>query len=120
MFGKGAAEKRGPRDDQWRVHAVRHVTWRQRAACPCSARWPWPAWNHAQRDTGDVLDALLSRGIKIRMERATADDPPAKVTRATEAEGVKAREWLAAWAAQVRDEVADAEPDMPEGHHRPS
>jgi hypothetical protein len=65
--------------------------------------------------TGDTLNALLSRGIKIRMTKAPSDNPPAKVTRAAEEAAAKARVWLERWAAQVRDEVADAQPEVPEG-----
>ncbi|HSR25778.1 MAG TPA: DUF3631 domain-containing protein, partial [Candidatus Eisenbacteria bacterium] len=62
----------------------------------------------------EALAALLSRGIKIRMSKA-GEDRPAKITRNSEAEAAQVRTWLANWAAQVRDEVADAEPQMPEG-----
>lgn len=62
----------------------------------------------------ETLQALMSRGIKIRMTRAPGDDQPAKISRQTEAEAAQAKTWLEAWAAQVRDDVADAQPDMPE------
>lgn len=68
-----------------------------------------------EKATGDLLAALLSRGIKIRMRPAPSDDQPAKVTRETELQGTSARKWLADWAAQVRGQVASAQPDMPEG-----
>ena len=63
----------------------------------------------------ETLNALFSRGVKVRMEKAAPGDQPAKMGRSTEGEAVRARAWLEAWAAQVRDEVADAEPEMPEG-----
>jgi len=65
--------------------------------------------------TGDTLKALLSRGIKIRMRKATGDDRPAKMTAATEDAAVKVRHWLGIWAGQVRGEIADAQPEVPEG-----
>jgi hypothetical protein len=68
-----------------------------------------------EKGTGGLLAALLSRGIKIRMTRAPGGDQPAKMTREAEHQGAGAREWLASWAAQVRDQVAAAQPDMPEG-----
>ena len=57
-----------------------------------------------EKGTGDTLTALLSRGVRIRMQRAGKDDRPAKVTRVTEDQGEKMRDWLEAWASQVRDE----------------
>jgi hypothetical protein len=68
-----------------------------------------------EKATGDLLTALLSRGIKIRMSKAPGGDPPAKMTREAGHQGARAREWLASWAAQVRDQVAGAQPDTPEG-----
>lgn len=65
--------------------------------------------------TGDMLNALMSRGVKIRMQKATGDDRPAKLTRQGEEAAAKAKVWLERWAAQVRDEVAAAEPEIPEG-----
>ena len=65
--------------------------------------------------TGDMLNALMSRGVKIRMEKAKGDDRPAKLTRHGEDAAAKAKVWLERWAAQVRDEIADAEPEVPEG-----
>jgi Protein of unknown function (DUF3631) len=62
-----------------------------------------------------TLAALFTRGIKIRMVKASGADAPAKMTRTSKTEAVKARAWLEAWAAEVRDEVADAQPAMPEG-----
>lgn len=67
-----------------------------------------------EKATGDTLTALLSRGVRIRMEKAAKDNPPAKVTRVTEGQGEKINKWLTAWASQVRDELADCQPDMPE------
>jgi Protein of unknown function (DUF3631) len=67
-----------------------------------------------EKGTGDTLNALLSRGIKIRMRKAPKDNRPAKVTRVTDGQGAKLHDWLKAWAAQVRDELADAQPEMPE------
>ena len=68
----------------------------------------------AEKDTGDKLKALFSRGFKIRMEMASKDDRPGKVRRRQEEQAGKLNEWLQAWAAQVRDDLADAEPIMPE------
>jgi len=68
-----------------------------------------------EKGTGDTMTALLTRGIKIRMRKATGDGRPAKLTRSSECEAVKAQGWLELWASQVRDEVADAEPEIPEG-----
>ena len=56
-----------------------------------------------EKDTGDTLTALLTRGFKIRMRKSSRDDRPAKIGRRTEAEGAKLKEWLGAWAAQIRD-----------------
>jgi Protein of unknown function (DUF3631) len=67
-----------------------------------------------EKATGDTLTALLSRGVRIRMKKAGKDNAPAKVTRVTEGQGVRMNEWLTAWASQVRDELADYQPDMPE------
>lgn len=67
-----------------------------------------------EKDTGDSLTALLSRGFKIRMRKSPKTDRPAKITRRTEAEGAQLKVWLSAWAAQIRDSVPDAEPVMPE------
>lgn len=63
----------------------------------------------------ETLNALMTRGIKIRMVKASGADQPAKLTRNAAAEAKQARTWLEAWAAQVRDEIAGAQPDMPEG-----
>jgi hypothetical protein len=65
--------------------------------------------------TGTALEALLSRGVKVRMVRASGDDAPVRMSRGAEGEAAQAQKWLAAWAAQVRDEIADAEPELPEG-----
>lgn len=65
--------------------------------------------------TGDTLNALMSRGVKIRMEKASGDNRPPKLTRQAEDGADKAKMWLERWAAQVRDEVAAAEPEIPEG-----
>ena len=67
-----------------------------------------------EKATGNSLDALLSRGFKIRMKRAGKDDRPAKVSRVAEGQAAKLNEWLQAWAAQVRDALADYQPEMPE------
>jgi hypothetical protein len=68
-----------------------------------------------EKGTGDSLNALMSRGIKIRMRKASGEDRPAKMTRNTECEAAQAKAWLERWAAQVRDEVADAQPESVEG-----
>jgi len=67
-----------------------------------------------EKATGNSMDALLSRGFKIRMKRAGKNDRPAKVSRVAEGQAAKLNEWLQAWASQVRDELADYQPDMPE------
>jgi len=67
-----------------------------------------------EKATGDTLTALLSRGVRIRMKKAGKDNAPAKVTRITEDQGAKMNEWLTAWASQVRDELTDYQPAMPE------
>ena len=67
-----------------------------------------------EKDTGDSLVALLSRGFKIRMRKSPKSDRPAKITRRTEVEGAQLKVWLGAWAAQIRDGVPDAEPVMPD------
>jgi len=68
-----------------------------------------------EKNTGDKLTALLTRGIKIRMQKASGEDRPPKLTRHGEEAAAKAKVWLERWAAQVRDEVAAAEPEIPEG-----
>jgi len=68
-----------------------------------------------ETDTGDKLAALLSRGIKIRMEKASGQDRPPNLTRRAEDAAANAKTWLERWAAQVREQVADAEPEIPEG-----
>jgi Protein of unknown function (DUF3631) len=68
-----------------------------------------------EKATGDMLTALLSRGVKIRMEKASGQGRPPKLTRQAEDAAGKAKMWLTRWAAQVRDEIADADPDVPEG-----
>lgn len=68
-----------------------------------------------EKATGDRLTALMSRGVKIRMEKASGEDRPPRLTRDAEESADGAKMWLERWAAQVRDEVADAEPEMPEG-----
>ena len=68
-----------------------------------------------ETDTGDTLTALLSRGIKIRMTKAPSDNRPAKLTANAEEAAGKAKIWLERWAGQVRDEVAAAQPEVPEG-----
>ncbi len=71
-----------------------------------------------EKDTGNALNALLSRGFKIRMRQVPKTEPkanrPAKITRRTEAEGAQLKVWLSAWAAQIRDSVPSAEPVMPD------
>ena len=67
-----------------------------------------------EKATGDTLTALLSRGVRIRMKKAGKNDRPAKVTRVTEDQGKRMNDWLTAWASQVRDELADYQPKMPE------
>lgn len=68
-----------------------------------------------EKGTGDTLNALMSRGVKIRMQRAGGDDRPAKVTQVSEGQAVKLSGWLAAWAAQERAGLAVADPVAPEG-----
>jgi hypothetical protein len=68
-----------------------------------------------EKATGEKLNALLSRGVKIRMEKASGEGRPPKLTRQAEESAGKARMWLERWAAQVRDEVAAAVPEIPEG-----
>ena len=68
-----------------------------------------------EKDTGDSLKALLSRFVKIRMVKMTGEDRPPKLTRKAEAGAAQAQMWLTRWAAQVRGEVADADPEIPEG-----
>jgi hypothetical protein len=68
-----------------------------------------------EKNTGDKLAALLSRGVKIRMEKASGENRPPKLTKHGEDAAGKAKMWLERWAAQVRDEVAAAEPEIPEG-----
>ena len=65
--------------------------------------------------TGDKLKPLFTRGPKIRMEKAAGEDRPPKLTRQGEDAADKAKVWLERWAAQVRDEVASAEPEIPDG-----
>ena len=68
-----------------------------------------------EKNTGETLKALLSRGVKIRMEKAGGEDRPPKLTRKAEDAAGDAKMWLTRWAAQVRGEVAGAEPEIPEG-----
>ena len=68
-----------------------------------------------ETDTGDKLTALLSRGVKIRMEKAAGENRPPKLTRKAEDAAGQAKMWLERWAAQVRSEIAGAEPEIPEG-----
>ena len=67
-----------------------------------------------EKQTGETLKALLSRGFRIRMVKASKDDRPAKITRVTEGQAAQLKMWLAAWAAQERDGLAEAQPVMPE------
>ena len=67
-----------------------------------------------EKETGEKLKALLTRGFKIRMRKAPKDDRPAKVTLVTEGQAAQLKVWLAAWAAQERDGLAEAQPVMPE------
>jgi Protein of unknown function (DUF3631) len=68
-----------------------------------------------ESQTGDTLKATLSRGIKIRMHRAVGDAAPARLDRTAEEQGAKLQAFLAAWAAQERDALTDATPEIPEG-----
>lgn len=65
--------------------------------------------------TGDKLTALFTRFVKIRMEKASGENRPPKLTRKAEEAAENAKTWLERWAAQVRGEVADAEPEIPDG-----
>ena len=67
-----------------------------------------------EKATGDTLTALLSRGVRIRMQKAGKEDRPAKVTRVTEGQGEKIKKWLEAWASQVLNSIKDYQPEMPE------
>ena len=68
-----------------------------------------------ETDTGDKLAPLLSRGVKIRMTKASGENRPPRLTTHAEDAAAKAKLWLERWAAQVRDEVASADPELPEG-----
>jgi hypothetical protein len=81
---------------------------------PCFGPIAMAGLDVLEKDTGEALSALLSRGFKIRMRKSPKTDRPAKITRQTEVEGAKLKDWLGAWAAQIRDSVPDAEPVMPD------
>lgn len=68
-----------------------------------------------ETQTGDTLAALMSRGITVRMRKAAGEDAPPRMTVAAETAAGKAKTWLERWAGQVRDEVAGAEPELPDG-----
>jgi hypothetical protein len=65
--------------------------------------------------TGGTLEALLSRCIRIRMRRAT--QPVADLTARADRGGSLLRQALGSWAGAHAEELADAEPELPEGVH---
>lgn len=65
---------------------------------------------------GHLPDTILSRSIVIRMRRRSAAERVEPYRRRVHApEGDALRNRIAAWAASIQDEVADAWPMMPDG-----
>jgi hypothetical protein len=65
---------------------------------------------------GWLPDTILTRSVIIRMRRRHADEHIESYRRRVHSpEGHQLRDALAAWAASVVDELAQAFPDMPEG-----
>ena len=67
-----------------------------------------------EKQAGEALKALLTRGVKIRMQKAAGKDKPPKFPADAEEQGAMIRQWLTVWAAQVRDQVKACQPEMPE------
>ncbi len=65
--------------------------------------------------TGGTLEALLSRCIRIRMHRAAM--PVADLTTRADRGAALLRQALGSWAGAHAGELADAEPELPEGVH---
>jgi hypothetical protein len=65
---------------------------------------------------GGLPDTLLSRSVVVRMRRrARAERIEQFRRRQHAADGHQLRDWLAAWADEIRDKVTGAWPDMPAG-----
>ncbi|MFF4673044.1 DUF3631 domain-containing protein [Streptomyces sp. NPDC001279] len=65
---------------------------------------------------GSLPDTILTRSVIIRMRRRARNERVEPYRqRLHEQEGHALRERLAEWAEQVRDEVRDAWPDLPDG-----
>ncbi|GAB2770121.1 DUF3631 domain-containing protein [Streptomyces daliensis] len=70
----------------------------------------------AMAGLGSLPDTILTRSIIIRMrKRAPNEKVEPYRLRLHEKQGHALRDQLAQWADQVRDQVADAWPEMPEG-----
>lgn len=70
----------------------------------------------AMAGLGDLPDTILTRSVIVRMRRRAAGERVEPYRRRVEAgTGHDLREQLAAWADTVRDCVADAWPEMPDG-----
>ncbi len=65
---------------------------------------------------GSLPDTILTRSVIIRMRRRARNEKAEPYrSRIHEKEGFALRDRLATWAEQVRDQVAGAWPEMPEG-----
>jgi len=74
-----------------------------------------------EKNAGEQMKATLSRGIRIRMEPAPADDLPRDLDEYAESKAGEIRRWMAVWAGQVAGQVAKAVPEVPAGiHGRPA
>ncbi|MGW5677565.1 DUF3631 domain-containing protein [Streptomyces sp. NPDC003860] len=78
---------------------------------------PFPVYAAlATAGLGDLPDTILTRSVVIRMRRRAPNEKvEAFRERINVAEGSTLRDRLAEWADTVRDDVAGAWPDMPEG-----
>jgi hypothetical protein len=70
----------------------------------------------AMAGLGSLPDTILTRSVIIRMRKRAPNEKVEPYRRRThEKQGHALRDRLAKWAGTVRDAVADAWPDMPEG-----
>ncbi|MFE4817419.1 DUF3631 domain-containing protein [Streptomyces sp. NPDC056704] len=78
---------------------------------------PFPSYTAvAVAGLGSLPDTILDRSIIIRMRRRARNEKVEPFrARLHEQEGNALRERLAAWAEQVRDQVTDAWPELPDG-----
>ncbi|MEU9605054.1 DUF3631 domain-containing protein [Streptomyces sp. NPDC048057] len=78
---------------------------------------PFPVYAAlATAGIGDLPDTILTRSVVIRMRRRAPNEKVEPFReRVNVAEGTALRDRLAAWADTVRDHIAGAWPEMPEG-----